>query len=113
MRTVSSVLCESTRTISSAKPTEDSASAMPSASFLVMTVTESFGTDASVTDGAGFPARPLLSNNRRSAGLNRAGAGEREVAGAVDRHFLHRLEVDDRLVVIGDRLNFRDARGRE
>src|SRR5262245_42844672 len=48
--TVSSVLCESTTTISSAQETDESAASMSAASFLVMTVTESFGTARSVTE---------------------------------------------------------------
>jgi hypothetical protein len=50
MATVSSVLCESTTTISSAHDTDASAAPMSAASFLVMTVTESFGTARSVTE---------------------------------------------------------------
>ena len=42
--TVSSVLSASTTTISSAQATEASAASMLAASFLVMTVTETFGT---------------------------------------------------------------------
>ena len=44
LATVSSVLSESTTTISSAQATDSSAAAMFAASFRVMTVTESFGT---------------------------------------------------------------------
>jgi len=44
METVSSLLSESTTTSSSAQATDVSAAAMSAASFLVMTVTDSFGT---------------------------------------------------------------------
>src|SRR5262245_6079010 len=49
--TVSSVLSESTTMISSAQRTEASAAWMCADSFLVMTVTESFGTAGSVLEG--------------------------------------------------------------
>src|SRR3954464_8511238 len=52
MATVSSVLCESTTTISSAQATDAKASAMSAASFLVMTVTETGGTRAEVYSGS-------------------------------------------------------------
>ena len=44
MATVSSVLCESTTMSSSAQDADASASPMSAASFLVMTVTDTFGT---------------------------------------------------------------------
>src|SRR5262245_65878980 len=52
MLTVSSVLSESTTTISSAQATDSRAAAICAASFFAMTVTESFGTVPSVTWGA-------------------------------------------------------------
>src|SRR5713101_6023061 len=51
MATVSSVLSESTTTISSAQATDASAWPISAASFLVMTVTESFGTQRSLLAG--------------------------------------------------------------
>src|SRR4051812_30826041 len=154
MATVSSVLCESTTTISSAQATDAKASPISAASFLVMTVTETGGTRAEVYSGSlrgtGLGAwgsglalrleaeacglrleadadsqeraavapdcRPLslLPNDQRAAGRDRAGSGRGDAAeAAADRHFLHRLEVDERLVVVGDRLDFDDARDRE
>src|SRR3954451_12383759 len=152
MATVSSVLCESTTTISSAQATDAKASAMSAASFLVMTVTETGGTRAEVYSGSlraggawglGLAMRleaeacglrleadadsqeraavapdcrpwSLLPNDQRAAGRDRAGSGRGDAAeAAADRHFLHRLEVDERLVVVGDRLDFDDARDRE
>src|SRR5579864_4115522 len=91
--------------ISSAKATDVSASLMSAASFRAMTVTESFGTRGSVI-------RLLLgAHDRGAAGLNGPGSRRRERGRVpVQRHLLHGLEVDQRLVVIGDRLNLGDAR---
>src|SRR5581483_3350944 len=142
MATVSSVLIASTSTMSSANRTDASAASMSAASFLVMTVTESFGTVRSISKrasraGAGgvtagpgrlsrregdavaspCPARltPLLrADDRRIAGDDRARARRRNAGeSAVERDALHGVEVDERLVVVGDRLDLGDPRDRE
>src|SRR5207302_1354191 len=81
---------ESTTTMSSAKQTDSSAGPMSAASFLVMTVTESFGTVRSVLP------------RHRHRGRDRA-----------EGHLLHRFEVDERFVVVGDRQDFGRPRERE
>ncbi len=68
MATVSSVLCESTTTISSAQATDASASPISAASFLVMTVTESFGTAGSVLEGGTGQVGQEGSEGRRAGG---------------------------------------------
>ena len=64
MATVSSVLSESTTTISSAQRTDSSAAAMLLASLRVMTVTVTFCTGNSVGQ-VGQPALPCLEERRR------------------------------------------------
>src|SRR5256885_2470188 len=105
MATVASLLSESTTTISSAQATDFSASPMSVASFLVMTVTDSFGTEGECT---------LSAASDDSAGLQRAVAGGGDAADiSADRDFLDGLEVDERLVVIRDRLKLGRAGERE
>src|SRR5262245_53945125 len=126
--------------ISSAKATESSAAQMSAASFLVLTVTESFGNggvfwwgrrwggtgwggggmgwqELSLPACPACPARPALLllrpdvpvrvhdgalAGRREAVANAASAGT-----AAERDDLDGLEVHDRLVVVGNRLDFR------
>src|SRR2546422_2907438 len=127
--------------ISSAKATEASAAPMSAASSLVMIVTESSRTPGSLAEGiwgegraanAGetqprrregtkkavfvlaFCYRLLSAHDRVRARLQRARSCRRQSAApAAERHELHRLEVHDRLVVVGDRLNLRGAGERE
>src|SRR5207249_4663625 len=51
---------------------------------------------------------------RNAADLQRARAGGRDAAAATaERHELYRLEVDERLVVVGDRLDLRGTGQRQ
>src|SRR5262245_20076403 len=127
--TVSSVLDESTTMSSSAHATDASASPTSAASFLVMTVTESFGTRRSVTDGdwgtwglgtgaesvVPSPLVPdVLLSPEDSVRRHRARPCRGNAAAtAAERHLLHGLEIDQRLVVVGNRLDFGGAGERE
>src|SRR4051794_37069800 len=135
MATVSSVLRESTTTISSAQATDASASAMSAASFLVMTVTESFGT-AGVYSGIGNSGLGIGDSGLANWGMGIRDSdlgsgfsptresripkpdsrvpssteltGDGDLAGvAARRRELYRFEVDQRLVVVRNGLDFR------
>src|SRR5262249_18959713 len=63
--------------------------------------------------GLSSPRQSLLPHDR-VAGLNRAGRGAADAGGAAaDGDLLHGLEVDERLVVVGDRADFGGAGRRE